>query len=45
MATSNLPTPSLQPISTLTNSTEDKVVVELVDEGASCCGGGCCSTN
>jgi len=44
MATSNLPTPSLQPISTLTNSTEDKVV-ELVDEGASCCGGGCCSTN
>ncbi|WP_349308416.1 hypothetical protein [Microbacterium sp. MM2322] len=45
MATSNLPTPSLQPIATLTNATDDKDAVELLDEGASCCGGGCCSSN
>lgn len=45
MATSNLPTPSLQPISTLSNATEDTDAVELLDEGASCCGGGCCSTD
>jgi hypothetical protein len=37
MATSNLPTPQLQPIA------DDKNVIEIVSEGATCCGGGCCS--
>lgn len=45
MATSNLPTPTLQPLSTLPNATEQTNAVELVDEGVTCCGGGCCSTN
>jgi hypothetical protein len=40
MATSNLPAPTLQPI-----VTDDKNLIEVVDESASCCGGGCCSTN
>ncbi len=37
MATSNLPTPALQPISV------EKDLIAPVEEGASCCGGGCCS--
>ena len=38
MATSKLPTPQLQPVA------EDKNLIEVVStEGASCCGGGCCS--
>jgi hypothetical protein len=41
MATSNLPTPTLQ---TLQPVTDDQNLL-VADEGASCCGGGCCSTN
>lgn len=39
MATSNLPTPTLQPV------TDEKNLLVVADEGASCCGGGCCSTD
>lgn len=39
MATSNLPTPQLQPIDV------QKDLIAVVEDGASCCGGGCCSTN
>ncbi|MBM7827861.1 hypothetical protein JOD60_001919 [Microbacterium aurum] len=39
MATSNLPTPQLQPVS------DDKNLLTVVEDGASCCGGGCCGTN
>jgi hypothetical protein len=42
MATSNLPTPSLQPLQPVT---DDKNLLVALDEGASCCGGGCCSTD
>jgi hypothetical protein len=45
MASSNLPTPTLQPLASLPIVTDDKNLAEVVDEGASCCGGGCCSTN
>lgn len=38
MATSNLPAPTLQPIA------DEKNLIAVIDEGASCCGGGCCST-
>ncbi|MFV0320375.1 MAG: hypothetical protein ACK5IN_08475 [Microbacterium sp.] len=39
MATSNLPTPTLQPL------TDEKDLIAVVDEGATCCGGGgCCGT-
>lgn len=38
MATSNLPTPSLQPVA-------DEVNLLVVEDGASCCGGGCCASN
>lgn len=37
MATSNLPSPTLQPIQ------DETKLLTVVDEGASCCGGGCCS--
>ncbi|WP_405375498.1 MULTISPECIES: hypothetical protein [unclassified Microbacterium] len=40
MATSNLPVPTLQPVP-LENV--DPKLAEIVEEGASCCGGGCCS--
>jgi len=40
MATSNLPTPTLQPLQTLA---DDRNLVPVVEDGASCCGGGCCS--
>lgn len=43
MATSNLPTPTLQPVTDLAADSTDLLAV--VDDGASCCGGGCCSTN
>ncbi|WP_431801370.1 hypothetical protein [Microbacterium sp. bgisy203] len=43
MATSNLPTPALQPVTDLADGEQNLLTV--VDEGASCCGGGCCSTN
>ncbi|MCU4672292.1 hypothetical protein ACFQRL_06790 [Microbacterium fluvii] len=39
MATSNLPTPTLQPLPAVA---DDKNLL-VSDEGASCCGGGCCS--
>ena len=39
MATSNLPAPTLQPVPDELN------LLTAADEGASCCGGGCCSTN
>jgi len=39
MATSNLPTPALQPVP------DEQNLLVIQDEGASCCGGGCCSTN
>jgi len=39
MATSNLPTPTLQPIS------DEQNLLTVVEDGASCCGGGCCSIN
>ena len=42
MATSNLPTPTLQPVSDLQGAEQN--LLPVVDEGASCCGGGCCST-
>ncbi|SIT71541.1 hypothetical protein [Microbacterium sp. RU33B] len=45
MATSNLPTPSLQPLQTLPQAGDDKNLLVALDEGASCCGGGCCSTD
>jgi hypothetical protein len=38
MATSNLPTPQLQPVA-------DDKLIQVVSEGSSCCGGGCCSTD
>jgi hypothetical protein len=38
MATSNLPAPQLQPLA-------DEKIIEIVSEGAACCGGGCCSTD
>jgi len=38
MATSNLPTPTLQPVA------DEKNLLTVVDEGASCCGGGCCAS-
>jgi hypothetical protein len=38
MATSNLPAPTLQPIA------DEKSLIAVIDEGDSCCGGGCCST-
>lgn len=36
MATSNLPTPQLQPVP------DDKNLIEVLSEGTSCCGGGTC---
>jgi len=39
MATSNLPTPTLQPIS------DEQNLLTVIEDGASCCGGGGCSTN
>jgi hypothetical protein len=36
MATSNLPTPTLQPVPETAN------LLTVAEEGASCCGGGCC---
>jgi len=39
MATSNLPTPTLQPVPV------EQTLLTTVEDGASCCGGGCCSTN
>lgn len=41
MATSNLPTPTLQPVPV----PEELNLLAGADDGASCCGGGCCSTN
>lgn len=43
MATSNLPIPTLQPVSDL--AAVDSTLIATIDDGASCCGGGCCSTN
>ncbi|WP_281423628.1 hypothetical protein [Microbacterium flavum] len=42
MATSNLPTPTLQPVTDLAGA--DELIQPVTDEGAGCCGGGCCST-
>jgi hypothetical protein len=39
MATSNLPAPTLLPL------TDDKNLLTVVDSGASCCGGGACSVD
>ncbi|HET8926267.1 MAG TPA: hypothetical protein VFN24_00370 [Microbacterium sp.] len=39
MATSNLPAPTLQPV-----AVDEKNLIAVIDEGDSCCGGGCCST-
>jgi len=42
MATSNLPAPELQP---LTAVTDDKNLLTVVEDGASCCGGtSCCGS-
>ena len=41
MATSNLPTPTLQPVT----DDEKNPITIVSDEGASCCGGGCCGGN
>ncbi|NII71442.1 hypothetical protein [Microbacterium ulmi] len=41
MATSNLPAPVLQPLQPVA---DDKNLLPVVDDGASCCGG-FCSTN
>lgn len=43
MATSNLPTPTLQPIPTTSAAADEKPTLQILDEGASCCGGGACS--
>lgn len=39
MATSNLPTPTLQPVPDEAN------LIAVVEDGASCCGGGCCTVD
>ncbi|MGV9193426.1 hypothetical protein ACQ143_03685 [Microbacterium sp. MC2] len=42
MTTSNLPTPDLQP---LTAVADDKNLLAVVEDGASCCGGSSCCGN
>jgi hypothetical protein len=37
MTTSQLPTPTLQPVA------EEKNLLTIVESGAACCGGECCS--
>lgn len=43
MATSNLPTPNLQPVPTTTDAADEKPALQILDQGAACCGGGSCS--
>ncbi|MFI8631651.1 hypothetical protein ACIGEP_03515 [Microbacterium sp. NPDC077663] len=43
MATSNLPTPTLQPVATTPDTADEKPALQILDQGASCCGGGACS--
>ena len=43
MAASNRPNPTLQPVTDLAGAQQN--LLPVVDEGAGCCGGGCCSTN
>ncbi|MCM3696211.1 hypothetical protein [Microbacterium oleivorans] len=43
MATSNLPTPILQPVPTTPDAADEKPTLQIIDQSASCCGGGACS--
>lgn len=43
MAMSNLPTPNLQPVPTTTDAADEKPSLQILDQGAACCGGSSCS--